>query len=375
MSAHVRARLSELLDGALSASDRSSVEKHLASCRDCARALERLRTAASLVKALPQQPLPTGFMQRLERRRAQGEGASSWTPPPARLVAFALCSLMACFVLYDQARQIMGNAQGMITGASGELALPSAAISTADLDQARSGKPARELARAKGEPYAAVPAPATDSLAAVRGSDGAGGAGAGYTNEMLQADLERQKKEMGIKGVVAKAPEGAAAAAALLRAADAAANSAVPQLNRAASAQALRAEEAAARKAAPQTGSAVPSAVAAENPPPAPTARAEGLIIVSDEERRQLWEKHGLHLNPPSVNWNKNRMLVVLAPDMASAVEIIAVRTQPDKIVVAYNLFARIDSSETGEPKSPVRAYQFRVVPKSDKPTVFERLE
>ena len=55
-------RLSAYLDGALDAVERQALERHLATCADCQRALAELRRVRDLLRALPTPALPRAFL-------------------------------------------------------------------------------------------------------------------------------------------------------------------------------------------------------------------------------------------------------------------------------------------------------------------------
>lgn len=71
---HETARLSDYLDGELAPAERAEVESHLAGCRECAEALEELRSVVSTAAELPDLPpehdLWPGIEARLSPRRS-----------------------------------------------------------------------------------------------------------------------------------------------------------------------------------------------------------------------------------------------------------------------------------------------------------------
>ena len=75
---HVQHRLSGYIDGALGAHETWEVEKHLAACRTCARALGDLRRTVAAVQAAPRYEVTPDFADALQRRLA------SVNPKPAR---------------------------------------------------------------------------------------------------------------------------------------------------------------------------------------------------------------------------------------------------------------------------------------------------
>lgn len=105
MNDEIREKLSAYLDGALSEMDRRDVEERLARSEELRLELEALRAVSSAVKGLPKQPLPVGFMARLEARRARGESPKRTyyvLPPSYRPLAFALSSAIVALVIWDK---------------------------------------------------------------------------------------------------------------------------------------------------------------------------------------------------------------------------------------------------------------------------------
>ena len=81
-------------------------------------------------------------------------------------------------------------------------------------------------------------------------------------------------------------------------------------------------------------------------------------------------------LSTPRVKYEQSRLIVVMAPDLGSALEIIGVETLRDRVSVRYRMFVRVDAAQApgDKPANPVKAYQFRVIPKTDKPITFDRV-
>ncbi len=106
MNDELREKLSAHLDGALSEKDRKDVEERVARDEETRRELEALRAVSSAVKGLPKEELPTGFMARLDARRArQTEPARDWVllPPAYRPVAAAMSMAVVALVVWDKA--------------------------------------------------------------------------------------------------------------------------------------------------------------------------------------------------------------------------------------------------------------------------------
>jgi anti-sigma factor RsiW len=70
--------LSEYIDGALGAHETWELEKHLAACRECARALAELRRTVAAVQSAPRYEITPEFADALQLR------LSRVTPKPAR---------------------------------------------------------------------------------------------------------------------------------------------------------------------------------------------------------------------------------------------------------------------------------------------------
>ena len=79
MTCHdAREQLSALIDDALGAEERSVVEAHLATCAECRRELQRLRSTVALLRAVEPERAPAGFVDRVL-------GAARPVPWPRRL--------------------------------------------------------------------------------------------------------------------------------------------------------------------------------------------------------------------------------------------------------------------------------------------------
>ena len=66
MTCHdARELFSALLDDALTAEERARLDAHLATCGECGRELEGFRGAVALVRGLPPDRAPAGFVDRL----------------------------------------------------------------------------------------------------------------------------------------------------------------------------------------------------------------------------------------------------------------------------------------------------------------------
>ena len=103
-----REKLSAYLDGALPDAERRAVEVEISRSEEMRLELEALRAVSASVKGLPKEPLPAGFMARLEARRAREESAPPREyfilPPSYRPLAFALSTAVVALVVWDKTR-------------------------------------------------------------------------------------------------------------------------------------------------------------------------------------------------------------------------------------------------------------------------------
>lgn len=106
MNDELREKLSAYLDGALPAAQAAALELEIAKSPELLRELEELKAVSKLVKDLPKEPLPTGFLQRLERRRAAGNAPAErdWVflAPAYRPFAAALSGFIVALVVWDK---------------------------------------------------------------------------------------------------------------------------------------------------------------------------------------------------------------------------------------------------------------------------------
>lgn len=97
--------LSAYLDGALPESERSALEARLAASPDLRRELEELRAVSNAVKELPKEPLPPGFIARLQARRARGDTPTQvWVflPPAARPLVAAMSVGVVALTIWNK---------------------------------------------------------------------------------------------------------------------------------------------------------------------------------------------------------------------------------------------------------------------------------
>ncbi len=368
MICSIKALLGDYLDRELHPDEKKRVESHLGECSGCRAELDELKSLSNMIGGLPQASLPSGFMTRLERRRVSGapsRQARPWRlPVGARTVAFAAASLLVTLVVYDRAKVMLSP--GMIAGAASalpeipedqlRLSTPSPALS--GLKSARAVAKNAKLARAPGAPLG-VDEPVSDAKAPAKTdlqSDSAQAAQAELTNERLQADLRRQERLMGVRGIVApdRHPMGEMAVA-----------GGVEQLAAAPSAAQVGGQMSMLLQAAPASVSAGRGAAME---PPAPAPSVQGVVVRSETQRQALWSARGMKAAAPTVDWSK-RMLVVVFGTSELAVEIDAVTSGSKTAVVKYRQMPLPPGADDGR----AVPYQFRAVPRADDVS-FEKL-
>lgn len=361
MICQMRSLLPEYLDRELSPPEASRVEAHVASCAACRGELSELKAVSRSVTSLPRQPLPNGFLQRLDRRR-QKEPSKPSAPlfsPPARAAAFAFSAAIIILFILPRFPALRSD--------EASVAAPQAALEATD-----ELKPSHKLAPARGEPIlsgsavpraAAVPQPA---VAALRGSrsqpEDEQAAQAKLTNEELQLKLEKEKRRMGIRQIILPQDDDV--------------RHPMGQLSDYGAGPQAQTETLAMSAAPASVGGTTPGILAGRSllgtavPAPGEGAEAAGFVLGSDAERAELWRRRRLTATPPAVDYSTQRLVVVVASDLLSTVEIDDVRALPDRVVVSY----RVGDLPEGaaQPSSP--AFQYRILPQSPLPISFERL-
>lgn len=405
MTEHIKPLLQEFVDGELSPPEMQRVEKHVADCAGCRGELDDLKSISNAVASLGKKPLPVGFMQRLERRRKEApaaEPARVLLSPTARLAAFAMSGAIVMLVAYDKIGSRFEASTAAITGASSDLRLdtpPASALKAeSKKDKAEPLKPSLKLAKAPGAPlgeklelsggsgasqFASLARAKRSSGAAVRGAalDAAADqapaapaapAAAAVSNEEIQAAIENEKRRTGMR--ILPRQEGQVTER---------------ELSQLAAMTGDRAVISAVRGAAPVAGptpailgagapglgivgrKSLSNRSAAPQPAEPLSAGASGLVLTSDEERAALWAQRGLGATPPKVDYVTKRLLVVVANDYRSVVEIAGVVEGPDRVLVTYRL-AELPEGATRRTDAP--SYQYRAVSKTGKPVQFQRL-
>lgn len=323
MNDETRQKLSAYLDGALPAEQARALEQELAGSPELARELAALQAVSRLIKDLPREPLPAGFLQRLQRRRAAQDAPAAsrnWVflAPAYRPFAAALSGLIVAIVVWDKvgerseivapydgvavktaaeappaqfdfSRQVSGakSAPLGIAGVSApEFHPPSVKIPEDKISADMVAR--RENARAKGSPMeeAAAPAPKLDGGSAVAAVRGAGRRAPSEEersarNEELYRAFEQEKRKLGVLSIVSRDE--------------------VDERARKVLAAASRLDQPA------RVGSLTP-ALLAKNEAPAPA-----VVLRSADEHRAAWSSLKLPGAPSPVDFAK--FMVVLLPE------------------------------------------------------------
>jgi anti-sigma factor RsiW len=388
--AHEKEDLSGYLDGALTGAERGRIEAHLQDCAECRAELEDLRAVSGLVKGLPQKPLPTGFLQRLETRRSQDrpEGWASLSAP--RNLAWAACAVTVMFATYKTAHlyapmptQSSAKLDNMSSFAAPQAALPSGPVSTSDLlALSKEQRRAQGIAAMRGSAdSASVSAAGLAAPAAPRGFGGmaigeAPEAGPAYTNEALQKHLETERARLGIRRIVAPNPVVRTLRSAAHGLADDTGQSldqeAVPAPVAGKAAALLSQGQSPGRSAADGAlvppddfsgalagaGGAASPRKALGAPLPAAVGAAEaGQTVYSSEEMTLLWRERGFTAAAPDVDFSQEMLVVVFGQ-----ARIESVATAANRIVVSYR---SLDSA-------PRPRQRWRIIPRSELPVVFQ---
>jgi hypothetical protein len=168
--ARVAALLSPYLDGQASEAERALVERHLASCAECAHDLASLKATVAAVHELPRVRAPRSFA--LPRSMARQPQASPWLVPALR-AATALATLLFAVIvggdvfLANSMQRAAAPAPAMLAFESSAQSAPTAAPEKSAksapqvLDAAASATaPAQEAGRAASATPGERPAPA-----------------------------------------------------------------------------------------------------------------------------------------------------------------------------------------------------------------------
>lgn len=384
--------LSAYLDGALPEAERKALEGRIAASADLRRELDELREVSRAVKELPKEPLPAGFMARFQARRVRGDAPRpDWVmiPPMLRPVMVAASFAVVALVIWDKVAvppepealhpPVAANVvdaknapvaqldfSGRVTDAKrAEMPAAAAARSALGVDgvvpepvrrgdtapylaETASGgsapadalekeasaplRPAKAGARASGSPIAA------DSLSAARGAAAPAERGAlamteeerSARNERMFADLERQKRKMGIAKVMPKQD-------ALVSAIQSLAAPAAPAAPKVASASPGLLNR------APASMPAAEEDKPAASPGPGRLAPDAGLVFTDARSLSSSWVLLGFPGEPPAVDFASGRVVLI----KPSATKILSVDAAPNSINVVYRSLA---PEETPDP-------------------------
>ncbi|MBI3553780.1 MAG: zf-HC2 domain-containing protein [Elusimicrobia bacterium] len=215
----------------------------------------------------------------------------------------------------------------------------------------------KALARAKGEPLDAPAAAPAEGKAKVT------------SNEELIAGIEAEKKRSKMRIIPPSSREERTRLAML---------SAMQGANSASAFQ-LRAQVAPASLGPGQTpmiiaqepakvGSAVPDLERLDKN--GKLDEAPGVLIRSETERRDLWHKYEMTAAPPKIDYASQMLAVVFATSPSTSIQISRVTPSEDRIVVSYHELPLANDAKA----LAVPSYQFRVIPKTEKPVYFEKL-
>jgi hypothetical protein len=174
-NAHETERLSEYLDGGLSADERAEVARHLAACAECAGLLDELRAVAANAAALPEVPPARDLWPGIQARLAPRRGRESVAPRRAGAKGTPVTRLWSRRRLTVTVPQLLaaGLAVGMLSAGS----------VWALLDRPAGAGPL--AGPTPTEPTGTVPAPSDAVLAAYQPG-----------MAQLEAEYERRRSEL-----------------------------------------------------------------------------------------------------------------------------------------------------------------------------------
>jgi hypothetical protein len=331
--------LSAYLDGALGAEPARALEARLAASPELRRELEELKALSRRLKALPKPALPEGFLVRFQARRARGEAPKrewSFLPPLMRPAAAALSFGVVALVLWDRmaappepALIHPPSAANVVTAAQApvaQLALKEDAAPASPSAPVPEAFPARRImakaARAAGRPLEApeVAATAADYAGPLSEEDRS------RRNEQNFANLELQKKKMGIARVLAR-QDAAQDSEAKVAAAPALASNAPSMLK-------------GYRGAA--AGGAVASGRKSELSAAGRVAQDAGLIVSDAKSLAASWTLLGFPGDPPAVDFAARRVVLI----KPSGTKILSVTSTDGVASVRYRLLTEYESAD-----------------------------
>jgi anti-sigma factor RsiW len=141
---HPEDLLADYVSGALTDSERATVDAHLAGCPECSADVSRARAARSALRALPEVSVPTGVASRaLEEatRTAGGPGWYRWLGVAAAAAVVALIAITLPHLGTSPATTEVGAAAPAIAGGSSSTEITKAttlhlSVQETDYDQA-----------------------------------------------------------------------------------------------------------------------------------------------------------------------------------------------------------------------------------------------
>jgi hypothetical protein len=146
----MRGDLHALVDGRLSPRRAHRVHRHIAECQACAQELDGVRSVRNMLSAIPMDPLPDGFEERLQRRlrlaRREPVSRAWWATGPvvaAGLAGFVAAAVMASPQLarVPETASTAGTASAAphIPAAAGSFAPDTSSVSVGQQTAASSG--------------------------------------------------------------------------------------------------------------------------------------------------------------------------------------------------------------------------------------------
>ena len=392
MNDETREQLSAYIDGALPDGERRELESRLAASAELRGALEDLRSVSRAVKDLPQEPLPAGFMTRFAGRRARGEAPrADWVflPPQARPLVAALSVGVIALVIWNkvtvppeempmhpaEAAKVYapGSApvaqldltRGMISGASGSVSSDAKSLEIAGAAAAPERAADKMAVIESDGGLATEMKAAANGVAAVRGANARasgtpiaaqqaapGAAEPQLTdrtrlsmteeersarNEQMFAQLEGQKKEMGMR-VLPKGEDGVDEN-----------HRGFLGLREPPAAPALSAPRPSLLKSEKKKGALASAAAdtALAPKPAAPSAAGrlapDAALVFSDAgSLASSWVLLGLPGEPPSADFAGGRVVVI----KPSATKILSVTPGPDAVTVVFRSLSEDEESD-----------------------------
>jgi hypothetical protein len=392
--------LSAYLDGALPEAERSALEARLAASADLRRELEELRSVSLSIKDLPKEPLPAGFLARLQARRARGDKPrQDWVflPPAARpLVAAMSIGVIALTIWnkvvveppltvihpdvaakienaenapvsqFDVSARAAGRASPPIDSLNKAAGADSLTVAGPVGESVRRGDVLPRLDAAEPAPAAAPAAPASAGLQAMSGKSSARAAGRPYGNALAggggadaeprlrdrtratMTEEERSARNEEMFGFIEKEKQKMGIAKVLpkdsLAVAARGAGLGGALADRGAAAPSIKAPVPTMLKKIAREGPAQADAVLGERGDASGRLAPDAGLVFSDARSlASSWILLGFPGNPPVTDFSAGR-LVLIKP---SATKIVSVDSGPDAVRV---VFRSLDQDEPSDP-------------------------